>query len=53
MPENDVISRAKARREITHAPSTEAGEFVREEIEHIRRGVPGTRSAKQAFVTGP
>jgi hypothetical protein len=51
-PENDVISRAKARRKTTQAPSTEAGEFVREEIEHIRRGVPGTRSAKMAFVTG-
>jgi hypothetical protein len=47
-----LISRAKARRKTTEARSTEAGEFVREEIEHIRRCAPGARSAKQAFVIG-
>src|SRR5438045_5981677 len=33
-------------------PSTQAGEFVREEIEHVRRGKHGARSAKQAIAIG-
>jgi hypothetical protein len=52
MPENDLISRAKARHKTREALSTEAGEFVREEMELIRRGVPGARSAKRAFAIG-
>lgn len=48
MPGNDLIRRAKQ----GTAPSTDAGEFVREEIEHIRRGAVGARSAKQAFPIG-
>ena len=35
------------------APSTQAGEFVREEIEHIRRAKHGARSTKQAIAIGP
>jgi hypothetical protein len=34
------------------ARSTQAGEFVREEIEHVRRGKPGARSTKQAIAIG-
>src|SRR6185295_10581111 len=34
------------------APSTQAGEFVREEIEHVREGKHGARSAKQAIAIG-
>ena len=34
------------------APSTQAGEFVREEMEHIREGKHGARSAKQAIAIG-
>jgi hypothetical protein len=35
-----------------NAPTTQAGEFVREEIEHIRRGKHGARSTKQAIAIG-
>jgi hypothetical protein len=52
MPKNDVISRAKRDSKQVKAPSTQAGEFVREEIEHIRHGVHGARSAKQAIAIG-
>ncbi|HTY54196.1 MAG TPA: DUF6496 domain-containing protein [Candidatus Binataceae bacterium] len=34
------------------APSTQAGEFVREEIHHVREGKHGARSAKQAIAIG-
>lgn len=52
MPKNDVISRAKRDTKQGEAPSTQAGEFVREEIEHVRHGVHGARSAKQAIAIG-
>jgi hypothetical protein len=52
VPEQKTLKRAsKARRE-GKAPSTQAGEFVREEIEHIRAGKHGARSAKQAIAIG-
>ena len=41
----------KAKRE-GKAPSTQAGEFVHEEIKHIREGKHGARSAKQAIAIG-
>jgi hypothetical protein len=41
----------KARRE-GKAPTTQAGEFVKEEIEHVRRGKHGARSTKQAIAIG-
>lgn len=52
MPEQKTLKRA--RRDARHgkAPSTQAGEFVREEIEHIRAGKHGARSAKQAIAIG-
>ena len=34
------------------SPSTQAGEYVREEIEHVRQGKHGARSAKQAIAIG-
>jgi hypothetical protein len=34
------------------APSTQAGEYVREEIEHVRAGEHGARSAKQVIAIG-
>jgi hypothetical protein len=52
MPENDVISRAKRDAKQGKAPSTQAGEFVREEIRHVREGVHGAQSAKQAIAIG-
>jgi len=52
MPESDVIARAKQDKEEGKSPSTQAGEFVREEIDHVRHGVHGARSAKQAIAIG-
>ncbi len=52
MPEKETLERAKADAREGKAPSTQAGEFVREEIEHIREGKHGARSAKQAIAIG-
>lgn len=49
MPEKKTIERARKDKREGKAPSTQAGEFVREEIEHIREGKHGARSAKQAI----
>ncbi len=52
MPEKRTIERAgKAKRE-GKRPTTQAGEFVREEMEHIREGKHGARSTKQAIAIG-
>ncbi len=48
MPEKETLERAEQDKEEGKAPSTQAGEFVREEIEHVREGKHGARSAKQA-----
>jgi hypothetical protein len=52
MPDKKTLERA--RRDARHgkAPSTQAGEFVREEMHHIREGKHGARSAKQAVAIG-
>ena len=52
MPEKEVVERARKDKREGKAPSTQAGEFVREEIEHIREGKHGARSAKQAIAIG-
>lgn len=52
MPKQDVIQRAKKKAREGRAPSTQAGEFVREEMEHIRQGKHGARSTKQAIAIG-
>ena len=52
MPEKKTIERARKDARAGKAPSTQAGEFVREEIEHIREGKHGARSAKQAIAIG-
>src|SRR6195952_5096504 len=52
MPERETIKRAKQDAREGKAPSTQAGEFVREEIEHVREGKHGARSAKQAIAIG-
>src|SRR5229473_4594356 len=52
MPENDVIERARRDAAQGKSPSTQAGEFVREEIEHVRQGKHGARSPKQAIAIG-
>src|SRR5260370_40016699 len=52
MPENDVMERARRDAQEGESPSTQAGEFVREEIEHVREGKHGARSPKQAIAIG-
>lgn len=52
MPEKKTIERAREDKREGKAPSTQAGEFVREEMEHIRRGKHGARSTKQAIAIG-
>jgi hypothetical protein len=52
MPEKQTVRRARRDKAEGKAPSTQAGEFVREEIEHIREGKHGARSAKQAIAIG-
>src|SRR5213592_698901 len=52
MPEKKTLERAAKDKAEGKAPSTQAGEFVREEIEHVREGKHGARSAKQAIAIG-
>jgi hypothetical protein len=52
MPEKETLERAEKDREEGKSPSTQAGEFVREEIEHVRRGKHGARSTQQAIAIG-
>ena len=52
MPETRTVKRARKARRQGKSPSTQAGEFVHEEIEHIREGKHGARSAKQAIAIG-
>jgi hypothetical protein len=52
MPEKETIRRARKDKREGKAPSTQAGEFVREEIEHVREGKHGARSTKQAIAIG-
>jgi Family of unknown function (DUF6496) len=52
MPESETLERARKDRSAGKAPSTQAGEFVREEFHHIREGKHGARSAKQAIAIG-
>jgi len=52
MPDKDTLKRAEQDKKEGKAPSTQAGEFVRKEIEHVREGKHGARSAKQAIAIG-
>src|SRR5512140_1830968 len=52
MPEKKTPERARRDKREGKAPTTQAGEFVREEIEHIREGKHGARSSKQAIAIG-
>jgi hypothetical protein len=52
MPEKKTLERARRDRDQGKAPSTQAGEFVREEMDHIREGKHGARSTKQAIAIG-
>jgi hypothetical protein len=52
MPEKETVEAAKRDLEEGKSPSTAAGEFVREEIDHVREGKHGARSPKQAIAIG-
>ncbi len=52
MPEDETIERAHEDEREGLSPSTQAGEFVREEMEHIREGEHGARSPQQAIAIG-
>lgn len=52
MPEKKTLERARADKQAGKAPSTQAGEFIREQIDHIREGKHGARSTKQAIAIG-
>lgn len=52
MPEKQTVAKAKRDLKEGKSPSTAAGEFVHQEIEHVREGKHGARSAKQAIAIG-
>jgi Family of unknown function (DUF6496) len=52
MPEKKTLERARRDKAQGKSASTQAGEFVREEIEHVREGKHGARSTKQAIAIG-
>ena len=52
MPEPETLRRAERARRLGKSPMTQAGEFVREEIEHVRTGKHGARSKKQVIAIG-
>ena len=52
MPEKETLERAEEDKREGRSPSTQAGEFVREEIHHIREGKHGASSTKQAIAIG-
>ena len=52
MPDKETVKRARRDKQEGKAPSTQAGEFVREEVHHVREGKHGARSAKQAIAIG-
>src|SRR5947207_5277089 len=52
MPEKSTLRRARRDKRQGKAPSTQAGEFVREEMHHVREGKHGARSTKQAVAIG-
>ena len=52
MPEKETLRRAGADKRAGKSASTQAGEFVREEVHHVREGKHGARSTKQAIAIG-
>jgi hypothetical protein len=52
MPERETLERAREDAREGKSPSTQAGEFVREEIHHVREGKHGVRSPQQAIAIG-
>jgi hypothetical protein len=52
MPEKETMRRVKEDQAEGKAPTTQAGEFIREEMHHIREGKHGAKSSKQAIAIG-
>ena len=52
MPEKETIERAREDAREGKSPSTQAGEFAREEMHHLREGKHGAASPKQAIAIG-
>ena len=52
MPEKRTIERAREDAREGKSPTTQAGEFVREEMDHIREGKHGARNTRQAIAIG-
>ncbi len=52
MPERQTLERAQRDKRQGKAPTTQAGEFIREEMHHIREGKHGARSSRQAIAIG-
>ena len=52
MPDRETVRKAKEDLREGKSPTTAAGEFVREEIEHVREGKHGARSPQQAIAIG-
>ena len=52
MPEKETIEKARQDKREGKSPSTQAGEFVHEEIEHVKEGKHGARSTQQAIAIG-
>jgi len=52
MPEKETLERARRDKQEGKAATTQAGEFIREEMHHIREGKHGARSTKQAIAIG-
>jgi hypothetical protein len=52
MPTRTTVKKAKQELRRGNSPTTAAGEFVHEEIEHVRQGKHGARSTKQAIAIG-
>ncbi len=52
MPDKETLEKVEEDKREGKSPSTQAGEFVREEMHHIRKGKHGARSAKQAIAIG-
>ena len=52
MPEKRTLERARRDKEEGKSPSTQAGEFVREEMEHVKEGKHPVKNRKQAIAIG-
>src|SRR2546429_841640 len=52
MPERKTVEKARKDKRAGKAPTTQAGEFVHEEIRKVRRGEHGARSPQQAIAIG-